>query len=179
MSMIGIKRLRRLAEPCETGFVRVHVDMINSIADQIERDIERETQPKRDPDADVSMSAYDLLPQDERNAIAWVREHGGIAEVKEEWDRRSNLKRQLDTAQAKVKRQQRHIMFVQDKCRERQNRVVGLKKTVEFLKFNNSNFRALQSDVAERLGFTRYGDDYEPEDLLDALDRRLMPEGME
>lgn len=32
----------------------------------------------RDPAEDVSMSAYDLLPADERDAIAWVREHGGI-----------------------------------------------------------------------------------------------------
>ena len=32
----------------------------------------------RDPAEDVSMSAYDLLPQEDREAIAWVREHGGI-----------------------------------------------------------------------------------------------------
>ena len=32
----------------------------------------------RDPAEDVSMSAYDLLPQEEREAIAWVREHGGL-----------------------------------------------------------------------------------------------------
>ena len=199
--------------------------MLRDVLADIAYQIERETTPheRRDELADghatdVSMSARDLLPQEDREAVAWVREHGGledvrtqlsiwekvfawavelggvdacheaarwvrehggIAEVKEEWDRRSNLKRQLDAAQAKVKRQQRHIEFVQRKCRERQNRVVGLKKTVEFLKFDNSNFRALKADVAERLGFTRYGDDYEPEELLDTLDRRLMPEGME
>ena len=27
---------------------------------------------------DVSMSAYDLLPADDRDAIAWVRRHGGV-----------------------------------------------------------------------------------------------------
>ena len=32
--------------------------------------------------ADVSMSAYDLLPQEEREAIAWVREHDGLDSVK-------------------------------------------------------------------------------------------------
>ena len=37
---------------------------------------------KHDPAKDVSMSAYDLLPQDERDAIAWVCEHGGLEEVK-------------------------------------------------------------------------------------------------
>ena len=36
----------------------------------------------RDPAEDVSMSAYDLLPADEREAIAWVREHGGLDSVK-------------------------------------------------------------------------------------------------
>ena len=39
----------------------------------------------RDPAEDVSMSAYDLLSSDERNAIAWVRDHGGIDYVKREW----------------------------------------------------------------------------------------------
>ena len=37
----------------------------------------------RDPADDVSMSAYDLLPADERDAIAWVRDHGGLERVKE------------------------------------------------------------------------------------------------
>lgn len=31
-----------------------------------------------DPADDASVSAYDLLPPDEREAIAWVREHGGV-----------------------------------------------------------------------------------------------------
>ena len=33
---------------------------------------------ERDPSKDVSMSAYDLLPEEDREAIAWVREHGGM-----------------------------------------------------------------------------------------------------
>ena len=36
----------------------------------------------RDHAEDVSMSAYDLLPQEDRDAIAWVREHGGLDAVK-------------------------------------------------------------------------------------------------
>ena len=36
--------------------------------------------------SDVSMSAYDLLPQEERDAIAWVREHGGLDQVKIDYD---------------------------------------------------------------------------------------------
>ena len=36
----------------------------------------------RDPADDVSMSAYDLLPEEEREAIACVRDHGGLDSVK-------------------------------------------------------------------------------------------------
>ena len=67
----------------------------------------------RDQASDVSMSAYDLLPADEREAIAWVREHGGIAYVRDVWNVRSNLDRQLAKEREKVERQQRHIEFVQ------------------------------------------------------------------
>ena len=35
-----------------------------------------------DPAEYVSMSACDLLPEEDRDAIAWVREHGGIESVK-------------------------------------------------------------------------------------------------
>ena len=42
------------------------------IADQIERET------AHDPSKDVSMSAYDLLPEEDRKAIAWVREKGGL-----------------------------------------------------------------------------------------------------
>ena len=34
------------------------------------------------PVRDMTMSAYDLLPEDERDAIAWVRDHGGLDAVK-------------------------------------------------------------------------------------------------
>lgn len=36
--------------------------------------------------SDVSMSAYDLLPTDERESIAWVRDHGGLDAVDAIWD---------------------------------------------------------------------------------------------
>ena len=46
-------------------------------------DVTSDTQKvTRDPAEDVSVSAYDLLPADERDAIAWVREHGGLDSVK-------------------------------------------------------------------------------------------------
>lgn len=87
-----------------------------------------------DPGEDVTVDAYDLISEGDRETLRWVREHGGLEEIK---------------------------------------------LVDESLRLNNSNLRSLLADVAERLGFTRYGDGYEPDDLLDALDRRLMPEGME
>ena len=131
--MIGIKRLRKLAEPCETGFVRVHVDMLNSIADQIERDIERETQPKSDHAEDVSMSAYDLLPPDERDAIAWVREHGGLDEVKAHWTDHiplSNVKRMVELHKKKRDRLKAHAWELERKCAERRERIKELNKAI-------------------------------------------------
>ena len=107
-------------------------EALGDIAEQIKREMQTssEVEKKKCDPVDVSMSAYDLLPEDEREAVAWVREHGGIAYVKDAWNVRSNLDRQLEKAQAKVERQQRHIEFVQRKCRERQERIAALNKTV-------------------------------------------------
>lgn len=80
----------------------------------------------RDPAADVSVSAYDLLPEEDRDAIAWVREHGGPYAVQTK----------LDT----------------------------LKDTLDWLR--------------ERAGISK-DELVDYDELLDALDRRLMPEGME
>ena len=70
--MTGIERLRALAykknflEPAEAR-------ELDAIADQIEREY----------DAGVADSPYDdLLPQEDREAIAWVRDHGGLDAVK-------------------------------------------------------------------------------------------------
>lgn len=47
-------------------------DFIVDLSDQIERET------AHDHSKDVSMSAYDLLPEEDRKAIAWVREKGGV-----------------------------------------------------------------------------------------------------
>ena len=48
------------------------------------RELRGATLSRRESDAvaDVSVSAYDLLPQEDREAIAWVRDHGGLDAVK-------------------------------------------------------------------------------------------------
>ena len=51
------------------------------------------------PVRDMTMSAYDLLPEDERDAIAWVRDHGGLDAVKKLLDwvvGHCSTKQQLD-----------------------------------------------------------------------------------
>lgn len=108
-------------------------------------------------------------------AARWVRKHGGLDSVKEEWHSRVPYDRHEKTRQRLLD----HIAECETALGRRRRRIKELGRTVEFFQLNNSNFRHLLADVAERLGFTRYGDDYEPEDLIDALDRRLMPEGME
>ena len=149
-------------------------DILADIADQIER----ETIPREPGDGDVGPEtlhamALSLLDDWERDAVAWVREHGGIAKVKEEWNHSRNLKRSLETAQAKVERQQRHIEFVQTKCRERQEHICELNK------LKRAYVDALNG-VCKRLGLTDgTGLPDMAEVIWTELDRRLMPEGME
>ena len=53
----------------------------------------------KDRSRDTTMSAHDLLPREEREAIAWVREHGGLERVKKLLDwvvGHCSTKQQLD-----------------------------------------------------------------------------------
>ena len=84
----------------------------------------------RDAKDDTTVSAYDLLPEDEREAIAWVREQGGLEAVK---------------ASA-------HQGAMEHGC---------------LLK------------IAEMLETSIYDGSDKADALLDKLDKRLMPEGME
>ena len=69
--------------------------------------------------SDVTMSAYDLLPEEERDAIAWVRDHGGLDYVKKEWRsrvpydryerRRQNLLRHIAECETALGRRRRRI----------------------------------------------------------------------
>ena len=191
--MTGIERLREVAGVincsvwacsdsfyCEAhdltpyndgGMMRV---VLEDIADQIERE----------QNEMVADSPYDAILPEDREAIAWVREHGGIAYVKDAWNARSNLGRQLETAKAKVERQQRHIEDVQGKCRERQGRIVELERQrTEAVSAQLASDAALYDLRREVLDVCRAhgieaGDD--PLRAIDkAMNRRLMPEGME
>ena len=59
----------------------------------------QELRQLKDSSRDTTMSAYDLLPEEERDAIAWVREHGGLDSVKKLLDwvvGHCSTKQQLD-----------------------------------------------------------------------------------
>lgn len=74
---------------------------------------------ERDAEDVTTVSAYDLLPEDEREAIAWVREQGGLDEVKRQ--RRDSVpraayernlakrQRQVDESHAALRRRNRWI----------------------------------------------------------------------
>lgn len=71
---------------------------------------------------------------EDREAAEWVREHGGLDAVKEEWKLRSNLKRTCEKERAKVERQQRHIKHVQGVCETRIHRIVELNKQIAVMR---------------------------------------------
>ena len=59
----------------------------------------QELRQLKDSSLDTTVSAYDLLPEEERDAITWVREHGGLDAVKELLDwvvGHCSTKQQLD-----------------------------------------------------------------------------------
>jgi len=105
--MTGIERLRQMgADAVRGGEVG---RAICDIVDQIEREracdmdtienLRLELGEARDHSAAVSMSAYDLMPQEDRDAIAWVLENGGLESVKERLDwvvGHCSTKQQLD-----------------------------------------------------------------------------------
>ncbi len=190
--MTGIERLRQMAVDFKSVKTSNHCtfivntwrgryidDAIADIADQIERE----------QDALVKDSPYDALPPDERDAIAWVREHGGIAYVRDAWNVRSNLDRQLAKERAKVERQQRHIEFVQRKCRERRERIEELNREIDELD-DICGGESVKDTLEEALNLcatigcepsSAVGEEliWALGECTDIVSKRLMPDGME
>ena len=137
--MTGIEKLRVLArrknflEPAEAR-------ELDAIADQIEREIQASNEGEKvkcDHAADVSMSAYDLLSQEDRDAIAWVRDHGGLDAVKAHWrgyvpaswleKAKRSYERKRDSLKA-------HAWELERKCAERRETIRELNKTIAELR---------------------------------------------
>lgn len=139
-----------------------------------------------DPADDVSMSAYDLLPEDEREAIAWVREHGGLDAVKTHWKRISYYADPVPRsyAEKRIAKRQRQIDESHAALRRRNARIAELER-----QRNDAVSAQLASDAAlydlrREVRDVCEAHGIEPPEcdlrsLDEAMNRRLMPEGME
>ena len=107
---------------------------------------------------DVSMSAYDLLPPEARDAIAWVREHGGLEAVKRRWECLSFYADPVPRsyAERRIASRQRQIDESHAALRRRNERIVELEHERDELR---EMVRTLNA-------------------LTDEMEKRLMPEGM-
>ena len=135
--------------------LRRHVENLN---DTIEN-LRLELGEARDPAADVSMNAYDLLPQEDRDAVAWVRDHGGLDAVKRRWECLSYYADPVPRsyAERRIAARQRQIDESHAALRRRNARIAELNARVE------NQRSSLDGLVA----------------VIDEMRPRLMPEGME
>ena len=88
---------------------------------------------EHDPADDVSVSPYDLLPKDDRDAVAWVREHGGLDEVEAHWPGRvplASVKRMVALHKKKRERLKAHALWLERKCAERRDKIIELNKQI-------------------------------------------------
>ena len=90
-----------------------------------------------DPTNDVSMSAYDLLPKEDREAVAWVRKHGGIDHVRVEWNERVPRDRYVRRRQRLL----RHIAECETALGRRNRRIEELGHRVSDLTAENAELR--------------------------------------
>ena len=102
--------------------------------------------------SDETTSAYDLLPQEDREAIAWVRENGGLDAVKRRWECLSYYADPVPRsyAERRIASRQRQIDESHAALRRRNARIAELERERDELRAQ-----------------------------VDAMRPRLMPEGME
>ena len=206
--MTGIERLREWAD----GYAELSKDhttidvvpsgmatLLSSIADQIER----ETKPKSDAVKYASVSAYDPPSQEDREAIAWVREHGGLDAVKRRWEclsyyadpvprscmekRLARLQRQIDESHAALGRRREIISELNrracDLTRENAERGETIRKLSDRAAKQSDEIRVMRDVIAEtcaRLGVEGTGSTVDDAQVIwREIARRLMPDGME
>ena len=157
---------------------------------------------KHDPAEDVSMSAHDLLPQEDREAIAWVREHGGLDAVKRRWEclsyyadpvprscmekRLARLQRQIDESHAALRRRRETISELNhracDLTRENAKRGETIRKLSDRAAKQSDEIRVMRDVIAEtcaRLGVEGTGSTVDDaQSIWREISRRLMPDGM-
>lgn len=137
----------------------------------------------RDPADEASMSAYDLLPQEDREAIAWVRERGGLVAVKDGWTGHvplENVKKMVELHKSKRERLKAHALWLERKCAERRERIEELSGKVAEQSNEIQVLRDAFFETCARLGITCSGSVVDDAQCAwREIARRLMPEGME
>ena len=138
---------------------------VGCLTDTIEN-LRLELGEARDRSADVSMSAYDLLPQEDRDAIAWVRDHGGLDAVKRRWECLSYYADPVPRsyAERRIASRQRQIDESHAAIRRRNARIAELESERDELRTRVENQRASLDGLTA---------------AIDEMRPRLMPEGME
>ena len=179
--MIGIEMLRNLAQHCRDASVNgyttvvtaVHAAAIEAIADQLECE----------HDSMVADSQHDALPQEDRDAIAWVREHGGLDAVKDGWTEHvplKNVKRMVELHKKKRDRLKAHALWLERKCHERRERIKELNGKAADQSNEIQVLRDAVFETCARLGITCSGNVVDDAQYAwREIARRLMPEGME
>ena len=133
---------------------------VGCLTDTIEN-LRLELGEARDRSADVSMNAYDLLPPDERDAIAWVREHGGVEKIIKQ--RRDSVPRAA--FERKLGKRLRHIAECEEALRRRNATISALEKTADLLRKQIADMRprlmpeGMEWPRFENGGLVRCGDE--------------------
>ena len=136
--------------------------------------------------ADVTSDAQEVTREDS-DAIAWVRDHGGLERVRRHWDGyvpAEWLDRVKRSCERKRDRLKGHAWELERKCAERRERIRELeRKLSEAVSAHLASDAALYDlrrevrDLCEAHGIEPGEDPLQA--MGEALDRRLMPDGME
>ena len=145
--MTGIERLRKLTD-ATLGYVRVA--SVTPHDYEYENDVEWDermhlsellasiySQINREQDAMVADSPYEALPPEDREAIAWVRDHGGLESMKEAWGSRVPY----DKHERARQRLLDHIAECETALRRRNQRIEELGHRVSDLTAENADLR--------------------------------------
>ena len=148
--MTGIERLREVVR--ELGRFSFCYDLyvrLSDIAEQIEREL----------NASVADSPYDAILPEEREAIAWVRDHGGLDAVKRRWECLSYCADPVPRsyAERRIASRQRQIDESHAALRRRNERIAELERE------RNELYEMVRQLNAR----------------TDEMEKHLMPEGME
>lgn len=138
--MTGLDRLRGYARRMDELHVWPGGAKLREIADQIERE----------RDAEVADSPYDAILPEDREAIAWVRDHGGLDHMRDEW--RSRVP--YDKHERERRRLLDHIAECETALRRRNVRIEELGRRVGDLTTENAELR--RRAMPEGMEWPRY-----------------------